>query len=248
MYAGPTVHSPRRLLPLASWLSGLLFGLCALTAQALEIFPVRVQAGATESVASMQVRNPRAVSMQVQIDILEWRQDQNQDQLQPATDVMVVPRLLDLAPGAGQHVRIGLTGGDRRQQRSYRLRIREIPPPPAPDFVGVRTVLEFSAPVFFDAAGAVPALVQWRGRRTADGRVRVSAANLGGDYSLFSQLRLLGAGDAVLAQSQRPHYVLAGADHGWDLALTTPTAPTPSGLRLAVTRNGREQIVPLALD
>jgi P pilus assembly chaperone PapD len=204
MSAGPTVHPSRRLVPLASRLSGLLFGLIALTAQALEIFPVRVEAGATESVASMQVRNPRAQSMQVQIDVLEWHQDQNQDQLQPATDVMVVPRLLDLAPGARQHVRIGLTGGDRGRQRSYRLRIREIPPPPKPDFVGVRTVLEFSVPVFFDAAG--------------------------------------------LAESSRPHYVLAGAEHGWPLALATPTAPTPSDLRLALVSNGREQIVALTLD
>jgi fimbrial chaperone protein len=248
MYAGPTVHTSPRLVPLASRLSGLLFGLIALTAQALEIFPVRVEAGATESVASMQVRNTRADSMQVQIDVLEWRQDQNQDQLQPATDVMVVPRLLDLAPGARQHVRIGLTGGDRGRQRSYRLRIREIPPPPKPDFVGVRTVLEFSVPVFFDAAGAVAPLLQWRGRRSADGTIMVSAANLGGTYALFSHLRLLGAGDAVLAESSRPHYVLAGAEHGWPLALATPTAPTPSDLRLALVSNGREQIVALTLD
>jgi fimbrial chaperone protein len=248
MHAGPTVHTSPRLLPLASRLSGLLFGLLAMTAQALEIFPVRVEAGATESVASMQVRNPRAQAMQVQIDVLVWHQDQNQDQLQPATDAMVVPRLLDLAPGARQHVRIGLTGGDRRQQRSYRLRIREIPPPPAPDFVGVRTVLEFSVPVFFGAERTVAPLLQWRGRRAADGTIMVSAANLGGSYALFSRLRLLGAGDAVLAESSRPHYVLAGAEHGWPLALATPTAPTPDGLRLVVTSNGREQIVPLALD
>lgn len=248
MHAGPTVLSSRCLVRPAAWLSGLLFGLGALTAQAIEIFPVRVEVGATESIASMQVRNPRTQSVQLQIDVLEWHQNQNQDQLSPATDVMVVPRLLDLAPGIQQHVRIGLTGGDRRRQRSYRLRIREIPPPPAPDFVGVRTVLEMSVPVFFDGIDAIPAQLTWRGRRTPEGTIMVSGANLGGGYALFSRLRLLGAGDAVLAESKRPHYVLAGAEQGWPLLLPTPTAPTPSGLRLAVLRNGREQIVPLTLD
>lgn len=239
----PVVQGPAgwcRLLP------GLLLVLCAIGAQAVEIQPIRLQVAAGAQAGDLSVRNPRTEVLRLQVDLMHWRQGPDGDVLEPATDALVVPRLLSLEPGASQRLRVGLSAGPRDRERAYRLRIRELPQPPPPGFVGVRTVMEFSVPVFFDgaAAGAPPELA-WRASRDGTGAVLVEARNDGARHARFSRLRLLDSAGNELARSERPHYVLPGASARWRLPVA---GVLPAQLRLALGEGGSERETALRLE
>ncbi|MBX3725691.1 MAG: molecular chaperone [Xanthomonadales bacterium] len=239
----PVVQAPggwRRLLP------GLLLVLCAFGAQAVEIQPIRLQVAAGAQAGDLSVRNPRAEVLRLQVDLMHWRQGPDGDVLEPATDALVVPRMLSLEPGATQRLRVGLTAGPRDRERAYRLRIRELPQPAPPDFVGVRTIMEFSVPIFFDGAarGAPPELA-WQASRDGTGAVLLQARNDGARHARFSRVRLLDSAGNELARSERPHYVLPGASTRWRLPVESAV---PDTLRLGLSEGGNERQTALRLE
>ena len=127
----------------------LLLGSAADARAAIEIMPVRIEMAPGQT-ASMTLRNTGSSPVPVQVDGLAWRQDANgEDLLEPAADLIAVPPIFVLEPGARQIVRIAHTGQAAAPEQTYRVVFSELPPPQpeaAPSGVAVR--LKLSVPVF----------------------------------------------------------------------------------------------------
>ncbi len=232
------------------WLPALFFVFLVVpaAAPALEIQPVLAEVAANESSTSFTLRNRRDTPLRLQIDALDWRQDGRDESLTPSVELIVVPRVASIAPGASQRVRVALRGGgDRARERAHRLVFREIPPPPEPGFTGLRTRLEVSVPVFFLPAHASPPAPAFRAQRGEDGTLLVTLANQGGRHARFSSLRLTWPDGALLGEASGVFYALAGG--GRQVPLRTHSLP-PAGseLRLVVVADGREESHPLHLE
>jgi fimbrial chaperone protein len=228
----------------AAWRHVVLPALFLVTQPALaagfQVSPVRVEVVAPDTVADFELRNPGSETVTVQIDAFQWRQLALSDQLEPATGLMVVPRIARLAPGKSQRVRIALRGAKLAIESAYRVHFREVPPAMPAGFVGVRTALKMDIPLFFRAADAAPATLDWRVVRTSDDALALRAANRGARHFDFSHARVTTPQGAVLAEDTGPHYVLAGAERQWPLQTRArPASGAP--VQLVIVSGGIEQ-------
>lgn len=220
--------------------------LCPLAyASGFQVSPTIAEIPAGTRVASFQLRNNGAEPVTIQVDLLAWSQDPAQgDRLAPATDVIVVPRIATLDPGATQLVRVALQSPGQGE-RAYRLRLREVPPPPPPGFMGVRTLVEQLVPLFFQVPGE-PA-VSWKARLQPSGALVLTASNGGPRHLQLNTLRVVDDRGAVLAERNGPGYVLAGQSTGWALD-THARLARGDALQLEFMSHGARQEVALSVE
>src|SRR4029079_19830605 len=79
-----------------------------------------------------------------------WSQADNEDRLEPTTDLLASPPIFELVPGGVQTVRLALRRpADPDRERSYRIVVSEVPGPPQPAFTGAQFALKLRLPVIF---------------------------------------------------------------------------------------------------
>lgn len=108
------------------------------------------------------VTNHGSRPVTVQIEAMDWRQQEGRDRLTPSNDLLVSPPMARIAPGARQSVRV-MARGARRGERDFRLLVGQLPDAAAPDD-GVRVLLQFSVPVFVDHDPRASAHLEWSSR------------------------------------------------------------------------------------
>jgi P pilus assembly chaperone PapD len=92
------------------------------------------------------VTNHGARAVTVQIEAVDWRQQDNRDVFAPSGELFASPPLVRIAAGARQSVRIlARPAGDG--ERSYRLLVTELSETEL-DTHGIHVLLQFSVPVF----------------------------------------------------------------------------------------------------
>jgi fimbrial chaperone protein len=174
-----------------------LAGACAVAQAAnFTVTPVRVELSPTQPSVALTVRNDTSdAPVVVQLRTVAWSQKQGEDVYAPTTDVLATPPIFTLAPGATQVVRVGLrhpAASDR--EVSYRLYLREVPPPPKAEFAGVQIALELDLPVFAKPRAATAPALRWQMEPQADGAVRVSVQNEGSAHVQLANLVLTAPG------------------------------------------------------
>ncbi len=220
----PLYQLLRRLL-LALGLSGWAL---AAAAAAIEVAPVSHELAPGKTALSMTISNRGDGDVTVQVRGFVWTQADGQDQLLPASDVVVAPAIFSLAPGRQQVLRALVPPAPAGQERSYRLLIDELP---SADAAGqVRMALRLSVPVFVHGAAAAPSRLAGR-LDAAQGRITVS--NAGGVRARIHDLALVTAsGERIGAAPQAGPYVLGGAQRTWSVA---PSRPLAAGAPMALT-------------
>lgn len=226
----------------------------AATVQAagLGVLPVGLELSARQDRGVINVTNDAAEPVVVQVEQVAWSRRDGRDHYAPTRDLVVNPPLFTLAPGRTQVLRVGLrrppTG---EQERTYRLFVREVPPPskaPEGEGVGVRVLLELRLPIYVLPAKVVRAQ-QWQGRRSADGAVEVTALNTGNVHQVVAGLKLREAGAAAeappLAELQRGGLLFPGESRSW--TLRPPPAAPAARYALEVTTDRGTQHVALDL-
>lgn len=208
------MRRPRRR---PGWLAAA--GLAWLFAEAalagnLTVAPTRIDLAPEQGGGSVTLENNDSQPTLVQVETFAWKRTPLTSDLEPTRELVAVPPVFELAPGARQIIRVALrqphTGPT---EAAYRLVITEVPPPGGGG--GVRFALRLSLPVFATPPGAA-AHPQWRLQR--DGAaLRLEVANLGAAHLLVQRLRLSAGGRHQ--EFDQPTYVLAGQRHAWDLAL-----------------------------
>jgi fimbrial chaperone protein len=209
----------RRLAPIM-----LLLGAApSARAAGLQVTPVLVELSRSEPRATVVVKNLSEAPVRLEITASAWDQaPDGQMRLAPAPDLLVYPPLLQIAPQEERKVRISTIASFGERERSYRIFLRELPPPETPAEQGtIRLLTRIGVPVF---------LVPPRPERKAEitgvavhaGRLALTLKNTGNTRLPPGKLRIEGLGvdgQRVFAADADVWYVLAGGERALDVPL-----------------------------
>lgn len=195
----------------------LLLAACLLTpfsvtAGSLSVTPVRIELSSAQRSVALTVRNDGDQPSVVQAQMVAWSQVDNDDRLEPTTDVLASPPIFTVAPGASQIVRIALRRApDSARERSYRVLVTEVPGKPQPESTGAQFALKISLPIFVDASGAKTSpQLAWSGARTAKGELALTAVNTGAKHIQVRAIDVMKEGSDPDARFAGPWYILPG--------------------------------------
>ena len=231
---------------LAAALIAVLSSVVAWRAEAstLRVSPVGLDLPIGQNASTLSLFNDDVAPLNVQVRVFRWRQVDGKDVLEPTSGVVVSPPIAKVTPGATRTVRIvRLDPKLPVQQETYRLIVDELPPPLSEGGRQVTLLMRHSIPLFF-AASADRAKVEWRLIRS-EGGPALSVVNSGGRHLRVSNLRILGADGAVLAERKGlVGYALPGSKMTW------PTGPLDAapGLHLVADTDTGPIDAPLAGD
>jgi fimbrial chaperone protein len=212
----------------------VLFAVAAGSAIAgsFQVSPVSATLTRGQPVIALTVRNTGAEAAVIQLEAKDWSQSNGEDKYVPATDILATPPIFTIAPGGTQVIRVGSRRSPDTTERTYRLFLREVPPPLKPGFSGLRMSLQISLPVFVQENVAATPQLEWRAEQTSASQVRIHVTNHGQKHARLSRFKLsAGSGNKPLPMDGHIVYVLPGATHDW--LLNTPIAPG-AHLHLAV--------------
>jgi fimbrial chaperone protein len=181
-------------------------------AGSLSVSPIRIEIAAGQRSVTLIVRNDGEQTTVVQTQLMAWSQGDNEDRLEPTTDLLASPPIFELVPGGVQIVRLALRRpADADRERAYRIVVSEVPGPPQPGFTGATFALRLSLPVFVDAAVAKSApQLAWSGAGGADGGIELTATNTGTRHIQLRTVDVLHDGPGVDGRHAGPWYVLPG--------------------------------------
>lgn len=176
----------------------------------LVITPTTVAIPPGRHSAVVEVENAGDDPVDLQFRAYDWRQEDGDDRLSPTDALVVSPAIATVAPHARQVFRVLQMGGSGTGERSYRLRLNQLP---RADGTAVAINLEFSLPVFQGPADAAPRL-SWA---SEPGGVRVT--NEGNARIRFAALAVTTADGATMAlPGAASAYLLSGASRRFALA------------------------------
>lgn len=226
---------------------GLAFWLCCEAALpgSFGVSPIRLTLTSEQPSGMLTVSNQSDEETVVQLDARAWSQQDGTDVLEAMEDLIVVPPLFTLQPGGTQVVRIGLrrpplAGGEQ----TYRLLLREVPPPPPDGFNGLQVALNLSLPIFAQPANVSGPELNWDLEVSGPGAVELSLRNDGDAHAQLRSLRLTGVDGEVIEGKDLPAYLLRGqairwaldmdaeAGSRWKLTAETRTGPVEAELVL----------------
>jgi fimbrial chaperone protein len=207
---------PRALAAaLAASLAGVLSWPARATGGDLAISPVVVDLGAARSVL-VSVRNNAAERGRYQIRVYRWEESAlGEMRLEPATDLIVFPAMLDLAPGQERKLRVGTSTAPGPRERSWRFFLEEIlPAVTREEGTLIRTRLRVGIPVFL-APERTLAGAEIAGLGVERGRVTFLVRNGGSVRIRTGEVKVSLAdarGDVLFEKRFEGWYVLAGGD------------------------------------
>lgn len=252
---GATPRMAAAAVCMAAGLAGASVGQAAV----LQVSPVRVEFGNAERAQALNIANSGKRDLEAQVRVMRWTQENGQEHLVPADDMVVSPAIVRVAPGKQQVVRlVRVQPGPVAQELSYRVFVDELPGPPAlAASTGVKVLMRYSIPAFVAPAhpsvSREPAVAQ-----TDLSRVHAQLVAGNGGQSVLrvkndspralriSYLSTLGPGgekrslgDGLIG------YVLPGQQMGWPVNLSYPL---PADLTLKARFNDDRQARPLPME
>ncbi len=218
-------------------LCGLVFFLMAAavttaSAGSFQVSPVNPTLSVRQPVSALTVRNTGADPTVIQLEAMVWSQPGGIDTYAPAPDILATPPIFTLPAGGTQVIRVGSRQPpDAHAERSYRLFLREIPPPPKPGFRGLRMALRISLPLFIRPGAEAVSQLEWQAVVPGKGHLRIRVTNRGLAHARLSAIKLsTGKNTELLHMSGATVYVLPGASHDWMV-----DASVANGTHLRVT-------------
>jgi fimbrial chaperone protein len=116
------------------------------------ISPIRLDLDRQNKTDSITISNDESErKLEMQAKLFEWTQDANgNDVYAESSDLVFFPRIFSVDKQDQRVVRVGLKVPAAAAEKSYRLFIEELPPPPDPEKKGAQVlfVLRFGVPVF----------------------------------------------------------------------------------------------------
>lgn len=168
-------------------------------ASSLSVTPVLVTLDARHQSISLTIHNESAEAKVIQTELVRWTQHNGSNIYTPSRDLLINPPIFTLQPDQIQIVRIGLKRkADAKYELAYRLRITEVPPPPKPEFAGLRIALRFDIPVFVAPKATQSNRLSWKASRNSNGEVLLDLRNLSNHHVQVKDIKL----DTVSGGSQ----------------------------------------------
>lgn len=197
---------------------GLVFLLGAAgmaNAGSFAVNPVRVTLSAEQKVSALTIHNNGGQPAVVQLQVVEWSQQNGKDVYVPTRDLLATPPIMTVPPGQSQVIRVGLRAtADPRVESAYRLFLREVPPPSPDGQGGLQVALHLSLPIFVKPAVAAAPELRWEAESAGDGQLRVRLANSGNAHVQVTGFRI-GLEGAELETKPVSGYLLPGQQRDW---------------------------------
>jgi fimbrial chaperone protein len=193
-------------------------GLVSGAVDALTISPVIVELSPARKVVSVTVTNPSESAVNFQAGALAWSQPDGHDHYEETADLMVVPPIAKIGPGASQIFRITTRTAPSPREQAYRVILEDVTEETAaPDEATVSIRVSHSLPVFVAASGK-PRMEARLGPCAAPmGRGCVRLDNEGDRYLMIKALTI--EGGAWRKEILLGTRVLAGAWREWTFDL-----------------------------
>ena len=191
---------------------------------AVTLMPLTLVMEQSKAVVSLHVRNDEAQAKIFEVQAFHWSQDGREDVLEPASDLVVTPPIVKLAPGEERVIRVGVMRKDssRTLEKAYRLLLRDITPI-ALEGGELHLRMQYLLPLFMSPSRPQPEL-QLIEAATPDGSGCIQITNAGNIHAKLVWTAPIGAPQSI-TPTQR--YVLAGAK-----SLICPDYPAAKGDRL----------------
>jgi fimbrial chaperone protein len=204
----------------------------------LTVAPTRIDLAGPRSTGSVTLENNAAEPVLVQVETFAWQRGPATSDLEPTGDLVAVPPVFQLEPGAKQVIRVALREpGERQVEGTYRLLISEVPGAEGVKGGGVRFALRLNLPVFATPSGAAPR-PHWLLRKNGKGGA-LELVNAGTAHIQLRRLRLRGE-DGKAETIEGPGYVLAGQRDAWNVKL--PVKPGATFILEADTNLGQLEV------
>lgn len=229
----------------------LIYNLSVTTvlAGSFSISPVRLTLSQQSGSQIITLRNDSTESTVIQIEVVKWSQNANQDHYSPSRQLLATPPIFTVAAGASQVIRVGLRHPPSESiEQAYRLFIQEVPPPPVPGKQGLQMALRISMPVFITPAHAVAPDLHWQAKSENNNSITISASNTGNAHIHLSALKIYQDNNPPpLYESKLFNYLLPGTSYTWSF---TPTHKVESGatLRIEVINDAGQSRHDIVLD
>lgn len=213
--------------------------------------PVRLDLSPQQPTAVLQVRNNSEQATTIQITAVAWSQLSGKEVYTPTRELLVSPPAFTVAAKAEQVVRVALRRtADPASELSYRINLQEIPPPPAPGFVGLQVALRVGLPVFVQPlTGKASPKAVWTAAALDDKRIKVVLENQGNAHLQVSDFALYVPGaEQAIARESGLSYALAGQAREWILSIKSPKLPPNQRFRLKAYTDAGEIETELVLN
>lgn len=232
----------------AALLIGCLWGAQSVYAGSFEFTPLRANLSEQTPTEVITVKNNGDAAVVVQLQLLKWAMDGDQDVYAGSDEVLATPPIFTLPVAASQVVRVGLTRPiDARREQTYRLFFEEVPPPPQPGYQGLRVALRVGLPIFVAPTIAAHPQLNWRALRSGQEEVKLRVTNTGNAHTQIIVLALRpAAGASALAEIKAPGYILAGQAREWVVRL--PDGLPGKNIHLSAQTDGDPLEADLALE
>lgn len=222
----------------------LLLLLAQSRAGSFSISPILADVPAPGSIATYRLTNTASEPVTVQVSAWHWQQRNGQDEYREAADLMVVPLMVEIAPGQSQAVRLAAPSDTRDQELAYRVHFQEVPGSGSSNGTLLRTQLRIDVPLFFSAGQGQPDLDWSLATTRRDRQVALGAINRGNKFMRLDAVTLTDSEGVELASMRRPFYILAESNRIW---LTTTSRSLVAGetVKLLLEQHGsvREQLI-----
>jgi fimbrial chaperone protein len=194
-------------------------GVSVVSAANIGVNPVRVTLSENQKMGTLTVRNGGTEPMSMQLEVLNWSQEEGDDVFTPSREVLANPPIFTVPAGGSQLIRVGLRRApDAQRELTYRIFLQELPPPPSPDFQGAKMLMRVSLPVFVLPKVTAKPVLRWHAVRTSDGALKISLTNSGNAHIQIANFSLSLPGSAKPWIIQKTSsYVLPGLSRDWIL-------------------------------
>jgi fimbrial chaperone protein len=206
-------------------------GVSVVSAANIGVNPVRVTLSENQKMGTLTVRNGGTEPMSMQLEVLNWSQEEGNGVFTPTRELIVNPPIFTIPAGGSQLIRVGLRRApDAQRELTYRIFLQELPPPPSPDFQGAKMLMRVSLPVFVLPKVTAKPVLSWHAVRTSDGALKISLSNSGNAHIQIANfsLSLPGSAQPWITQ-QTSNYVLIGQSFDWILPANADYSIPKSG-------------------
>ena len=195
--------------------AALAAGVQVAGAASLQVAPLLVEVPAPGAASNVTLRNEGPRSVNAQVRVFRWTQEDGEDVLEPTDAVVASPPSAALASRADYLLRVVRTSrGPVAQEEAYRLLVDEIPDATEGRPGTIAMVLRHSVPVFFTPQEAEGPQLRWS-TEVKGGQLHVTAVNEGGRRVRVAGLKVSDGKSTVSFGNGLTGYALAGSSVTW---------------------------------
>jgi fimbrial chaperone protein len=221
----------------------ILLSLTNLGAQAgnFTVSSVNISMPSRQPTYALTITNESADEpLSMQLDTFAWSQKDGQEVYEASKDILISPRVFNIAPAASQIVRIALRNRqDFSTEQTYRLFVKEIPSEKPLEEGGVRVALQMNIPVHIVPAKVERKALEFKYLKLPDGSFALSAHNPGNVYVKAVEVKIIDTVTGLSLETAPPVIqVLAGATKVYPLATASTGAEPGKTLKIQAIGEG----------